>query len=384
LAFRPLLLVSALSLSFLILSANTAPQGTHTSADPKEIVIGGVAPLTGEAATFGFACKDGFDLAVEEWNARGGILGKPIRLVMADDKGEPTDGEKAYTKLVQEENVVAILGTVQSKVAVVGALICQAAQVPMIAPTATSPKVTQVGNYIFRACLVDPSQGTLGAKFAFDKLKSRKAACLFDANSDYTTSLSEAFRTKFTELGGEVVAFKSHASGLFDYRDSLTQIMAAKPDVIYLSDYYGDVALILRQARVLGFKGNLLGGDGWDSPQLLEMAGIFAEGGYYTSYYVNNDPTPVIWAFVKKYKSRSFVDPDVLTILGYDSANIMFEAIQRAGQLNGPAIRDALAATDSSFITGRIRFNADRNPLKSAVITIVRGGEFVYHSTIEP
>jgi branched-chain amino acid transport system substrate-binding protein len=384
LSFRPLFFVSVLTFSLPILAAAPTPQGTGPADENQEIVIGGVAPLTGEAATFGDSCKGGYDLAVEEWNARGGLLGKRIRLVMADDKGEPADGEKAFTHLVQVEHAVAILGTVQSKVSVVGAPICQAAQVPMIAPTATSLAVTKVGDYIFRACFVDAFQGTIGAKFAYEKLKSRKAACLFDDTNEYTTTIAESFRTKFTELGGKIVGFESHVPGTLDYREQLNRILASKPDVIYLSDYYWDVSLILRQVRSLGFKGDLVGDDGWDSPQLFERAGAATEGGFYSNHFVDDDPTPAIRAFVQKYKKRFNFPADVLSVLGYDSACMMFEAIQRAGKLDGPAIRDALAATDSSFVTGRVRFDADRNPLKPMVFTVMRGGVVMYHSTVQP
>jgi len=221
----------------------------------KEVVIGGVAPLTGEAATFGVSTKNGYDLAVAEWNAKGGVLGKQVKLVFADDKGDPAEGATVYTKLIEQDKACAIVGTVMSKVSLAGAPICQAAKVPMIATASTNPKVTGVGNFVFRACFIDPFQGTVGAKFAFDDLKAKKAACLFDVGNDYTKGLSEFFKTKFTALGGEVVGFEGHATGTSDFKAQLTKVLAAKPDVLYVSDYYSDVAIIAKQARELGFKG---------------------------------------------------------------------------------------------------------------------------------
>ena len=234
----------------------------------KEVVIGGVAPLTGEAATFGVSTKNGYDLAIAEWNAKGGVLGKQVKLVFADDKGDPAEGATVFTKLIEQDKACAIVGTVMSKVSLAGAPICQAAKIPMIATASTNPKVTGVGNYVFRACFIDPFQGTVGAKFAFDDLKAKKAACLFDVGNDYTKGLSEFFKAKFTALGGEVVGFEGHATGTTDFKAQLTKVLAAKPDVLYVSDYYNDVAMIAKQARELGFKGPMLGGDGWDSPKL--------------------------------------------------------------------------------------------------------------------
>ena len=213
----------------------------------KEVVIGGVAPLTGEAATFGVSTKNGYDLAVAEWNAKGGVLGKQVKLVFADDKGDPAEGATVYTKLIEQDKACAIVGTVMSKVSLAGAPICQAAKIPMIATASTNPKVTGVGNFVFRACFIDPFQGTVGAKFAFDDLKAKKAACLFDVGNDYTKGLSEFFKTKFTALGGEIVGFEGHATGTSDFKAQLTKVLAAKPDVLYVSDYYSDVAIIANE-----------------------------------------------------------------------------------------------------------------------------------------
>lgn len=360
-------------------ASGSAPRG----GDP-EVVIGGVAPMTGEAATFGISCKNGFDLAIGEWNAKGGLLGKPIRLAMADDRGDPAEGAGVFRDLILNEQVTAIIGPVMSKVSLAGAPICQAAEVPMIAATATNPRVTQVGDYIFRACFIDPFQGVVGAKFAYENLRTRKAACLFDVGNDYTQGMSATFKTAYLSMGGQIVAFEGHATGTTDFRELLKRVLASRPEILYVSDYYNDVALIARQARELGFKGPLLGGDGWDSPKLPELAGKAIEGCFFTNHYVPGDPSPAVRMFVQAYRAKYAEEPDALSILGYDSACLMFEAIQRAGSLEGPAIRNSLAATDTHLATGRITFDANRNPVKSAVICEVKGGRFVYRATINP
>jgi branched-chain amino acid transport system substrate-binding protein len=350
----------------------------------KDVVIGGVAPLTGEAATFGVSTKNGYDLAVAEWNAKGGVLGKQVKLVFADDKGDPAEGATVYTKLIEQDKACAIVGTVMSKVSLAGAPICQAAKIPMIATASTNPKVTGVGNFVFRACFIDPFQGTVGAKFAFDDLKAKKAACLFDVGNDYTKGLSEFFKTKFTALGGEVVGFEGHATGTSDFKAQLTKVLAAKPDVLYVSDYYSDVAIIAKQARELGFKGPLVGGDGWDSPKLVEIAGPAIEGCYFTNHYAKEDKSPIVQEFVKKYTDKYKASPDALAALAYDATNIMLDAINRAGSTDGTAIQGALVKTDLKVVTGQVKFDGERNPVKSAVIIEIKGGQQVYKTTVAP
>ncbi|MGA2081855.1 MAG: ABC transporter substrate-binding protein [Holophaga sp.] len=350
----------------------------------KTFNLGGVGPVTGEAATFGASTKNGIDLAVSEWNAKGGVLDKQIKMSFADDKGDPAEAATVYTKLIEQDKVSAIVGTVMSKCSLAGAPICQNAKVPMISPTSTNPKVTAVGDYIFRACFIDPFQGTVGAKFAFDELKAKKAACLFDVGNDYTKGLSEFFKAKFTSLGGEVTGFEGHATGTTDFKAQLTKILAGKPDVLYVSDYYNDAALIAKQARELGFKGPMIGGDGWDSPKLVEVGGAAVEGCYFTNHYAKDDTRPVVQDFVKKYQAKYSAEPDALACLAYDATNLMLDAVKRAGKADGPDIRDALKTTDMGVVSGQVKFDQDRNPVKSAVIIEIKGGKQVFRASVNP
>ncbi len=354
------------------------------SSGPKEIVVGGVGPVTGEAATFGVSTKNAYEMAIAEWNAKGGILGKQLKLVFADDKGDPTEGATVYTKLIKQDKVVAIVGTVMSKVSLAGAPIAQAASVPMISPTSTNPKVTEVGDFIFRACFIDPFQGTVGAQFAFNDLKAMNAAALFDSGNDYAKGLSEFFKAKFEELGGKVVAFEGHATGTTDFKAQLTKILAAKPDVLYVSDYYNDVALIAKQARELGFKGPMVGGDGWDSPDLVKIGGAAVENGFFTNHYSAEDTRPIVQDFVQKYTKKYGAAPDALATLGYDAMTLMLDAIKRAGKVDGKSIRDAMKAADLGVVSGQVKFDASRNPVKSAVIIEIKGGKQVYKTTVNP
>jgi branched-chain amino acid transport system substrate-binding protein len=350
----------------------------------KEIKIGGVAPATGEAATFGASTKNGFDMAIAEWNAKGGVNGKQVKMAFADDKGDPAEAATVWTKLIEQDKVCAIVGTVMSKCSLAGAPISQADKIPMISTSSTNPKVTQVGNYIFRVCFIDPFQGTVGAKFAFENLKAKKAACVFDVGNDYTKGLSEFFKAKFTALGGEVVGYEGHATGTTDFKAQLTKVLAAKPDVLYVSDYYNDVALIAKQARELGFKGPLVGGDGWDSPKLVEVGGSAVEGCYFTNHYSQEDTSPTVQTFVKAYQAKYGAAPDALAALGYDATNLMLDSIQRAGSTEGDKIREAMVKADFKGVTGQVKFDGDRNPVKSAVIIEIKGGKQVYNTTVNP
>ena len=346
--------------------------------------LGGVAPLTGEASSFGISVRHGTELAVKEWNDKGGVIGKKIKLTYVDDRGDPAEAAKVYNKLIVDFKVSGIIGTVMSQCSLAGAPICQQAQVPMIAPTSTNPKVTQIGDYIFRACFIDPYQGVLGATFAFGGLKARKAACLFDVGNDYTKGLSQSFQVKFTALGGQVVSFEGHATGISNFRPQLLRLLAKSPDVLYVSDYVNDVALIAKQARELGFTGPLLGGDGWDSPKLVEIGGSAVEGCFYTEHYAIDDNRPGVVAFDERFKAGYGGHPDAVACLAYDATNLMLDSVKRAGRTDGPAIRDALRMANLATVSGQFRFDKNRNPIKSGVVIKVQNGRQVFYSSVEP
>ena len=350
----------------------------------KEIRIGGVGPVTGDAATFGISTRNGYDLAIEEWTAKGGVLGKKIKMSFADDKGDPAEGATVWTKLLEQDKSCAIVGTVFSKVSLAGAPICQAAKIPMLTPSSTNPKVTMVGDWIFRSCFIDTFQGSVGAKFAFDDLKAKKAACFFDVGDDYGKGLAEFFKAKFTALGGEIVGYEGHGAGVVDFKAQLTKILAAHPDILYLSDHYNDAALAAKQARELGYKGPMLGGNGWESPKLIELGGAALENCYYTNDYSADDTRPAVQNFVKNYKAKYNEVPDALAALGYDGMNIMLDAIQRAGSTKNEDIRTALLKTSWPGVCGEIKFDESRNSVKSVAIIAIKDGKLVWHSTVNP
>jgi branched-chain amino acid transport system substrate-binding protein len=365
---------------FFALSACTGGGG---SSD--EIVIGEYGSLTGTTATFGQSTHNAVMMATEELNAAGGLLGKKVRIIVEDDQSKPEEAATAVTKLINQNKVVALIGEVASTRTMAAAPIAQANKVPMVSPSSTNPQVTAIGDFIFRACFIDPFQGAVMAKFATNSLKLKKVAILYDVRNDYSVGLRNFFTETFKQLGGTIVGEQSYSEGDSDFRAQLTQLKSLQPEAIYAPGYYTEVGTIARQAHDLGLKVPLLGGDGWDSPKLFEIGGAAINGAYLSNHNSVDDPSPHIQKFVTDYKAKYGAVPDSLSSLGYDATNLLFDAIKRAGSTDGTKIRDALATTRNfQGVTGSITIDKDRNPVKPAVILRVMDGKFQYVETVAP
>jgi branched-chain amino acid transport system substrate-binding protein len=361
--------------------------GMTSAAATGPIVIGEVGSMTGTEATFGTSSDRGIQLAVTETNGAGGIKGRQIQVIALDDEGKPEEAATAATRLIASEHAVALLGEVASTRSLFMAPKAQAAKVPMVSPSSTNPKVTKVGDYIFRACFIDPFQGYVMAKFVHDNLKLNKAAILKDVRNDYSVGLASNFAEAFTHLGGQILATESYSSGDVDFKAQLTNIRNAHPEVLYVPGYYTDVGLIARQAREAGITAPMAGGDGWDSERLYEIGGAALEGSYFSNHYSVDDPSPRIQEFVAKFKKAyGGQSPDSLAAQAYDAAGMLFDAMKRATDLTGPAIRDALAATKAyKGVTGDITMDANRNASKPAVVLkIGKGGKYEFSGRVEP
>ena len=370
-------------LAALLAAAVTLPSCKRSSGD--EILIGEYGSLTGTTATFGQSTDNAIQMAFDEINAAGGLLGKKVRVIVEDDQSKPEEAATAVTKLINQNHVVAMLGEVSSSRSLAAAPICQANRVPMISPSSTNPRVTQVGDYIFRVCFIDPFQAEVGARIAWETLKLKKVAILSDVRNDYSVGLQTFFRQHYKQLGGEIVAEQSYSEGDSDFRAQLTQIKSANPEGIYVPGYYTEVATIARQARELGITVPLIGGDGWDSPRLWEIGGEALNGCYFSNHYSVDDPAPAVQKFVADYRKRYNQTPDALAALGYDAARILADAMTRAGSTAGDKVRDALVSTkDFQGVTGLITINSERNAVKPAVVLKIENGKFVYVDTIKP
>lgn len=372
-------LVSLLAVSLFVFSCTK-------KANENEILIGSYSPNTGATATFGQFQLHGTEMAIEEINAKGGINGKKIKHINYDNKSDNDETLAVVNRLISQDGVVAILGEATSGRSKIGAQVAQQHKVPMLTSSATNPDVTKIGNFIFRACFIDPFQGSVLATFAKDKLHARRAALLTSISSAYSTGLGDVFRRQFPAGGGTIVSDQKFAEGDKDFNAQLTAIKAANPDVLFVPAYYTEAALIAKQARALGITAPLIGGDGWEAPELLQIAGSAMDGCYYSTHYSAESPDPKVQAFVKKYRDRyQGRTPDGMAALGYDAAYLVADAIRRAGSAEPAKIREALAATRGfDGVTGRIDMDQDRNASKPAAILTIKAGQFTYVETVAP
>ena len=372
-----------------------------------ELVIGEFGSLTGGDATFGQSTKNGVQVALDELQAKsaGAIGGLKVRVVVEDDQGRAEEAATVVQKLVNQDRVLAVLGEVASSRSLAAAPICQSAGVPMISPSSTNPKVTQVGDYIFRMCFLDDFQGRVMAQFVADSLKLKKVAILKDVKSDYSVGLAQYFTQGFAARGGSVVVEQSYSAGDQDFRAQLTAIKARKPEAVIVPGYYTEAGLIGRQARELGIAVPLVGGDGWESEDLLQIGGDALNGCYYSNHWALDKQDPALQQFLTTYRSTFKSDPDAIGGLAYDAANVLFGALtalaaqdpqtfkglasSRAGSDARKAatkkLRDLIAGTSNyAGVTGVITLDQNRDASKPAVIIEIKGGKKLYNSTILP
>jgi branched-chain amino acid transport system substrate-binding protein len=371
-----------------------APTGTAAPAAAPQptgdtILIGHVGSLTGSEASFGNSTENGIRLAIEEINAKGGIKGKRVAAKTYDDQGKPEEAAVAATRLITQDKVTVLIGEVASSRSLAMAPIADANQVPQISPTSTNPRVTRDGDkvrpFVFRVCFIDPFQGTVMAKFAREHLKLKRVAILRDIGSDYSVGLADFFKKKFEELGGTIVNDQSFKTGDQDFKAQLTTIKGKAPEMIYVPGYYTEVALLARQARELGIKVPLGGGDGWDSAKLYEIAQGALDGSFFSNHYTDENPDPLIQNFVKRYREKFKETPDSMAALGYDAALVAFDAMSRATDLSGPAVRDAIAATKGfPGVGGTITIDADHNAVKSAVVLGIEKNKAKFVAAVDP
>ncbi|HEU4506590.1 MAG TPA: ABC transporter substrate-binding protein [Pyrinomonadaceae bacterium] len=378
-AFLPVAIV-LMALAF----SCTRPSEVKEEVDRSAIKIGYFGDLSGPTFNFGRSAYNGVIMAADEINQAGGIKGRKIDVVIEDDHGSPEDAARLTARLIDEDKVVALIAGGTSGISRAAAPKAQSSHIPLISPSSTDPAVTQTGDYIFRACFVDSFQGEVMASFAANTLKAQKAAILFDFNSPYGRGLSDFFKLSFAKLGGQIVIEQSYAQGDEDFKGQLSSIRSAEPDVIYIPGYYGDVARIAKQARMIGLEQPLLGGDGWDAPELWQLGGDALNGAYISTHYSIDDPSPGIQAFVESYKQRyQNLLPDAHAALAYDATRLLFDAITRAGTTDSSKLRDALAQTRNfEGVTGLISMNADRNAVKPAVVLKLQDLKYIYQETI--
>ncbi len=365
-------------------TTTTASRGNVVTGDT--IKIGEYGSLTGDNSTFGISTDRGIKLAIEEANAAGGINGKKLELVAEDDNSKSEQAKTVVQKLVSSEKVIAVIGEVASSRSMMAAPVCQEAKVPMVSPSSTNPKVTAIGDYIFRVCFTDDFQAVVAAQFAWDQ-GFKNVAVFTDVKSDYSKAFGELFANKLKALGGKIAAEPTYQSGDVDFKAQLATIKGATPDAILVPGYYTEVGTIARQAREIGVTVPLLGGDGWESDQLIPGAGTALEGCFFTNHYFAHDlPDPNIKSFVAAFqKAYPGKQPGALDALGYDAAKVIIEALKRSKSLDSVALRDAIADTKGfAGVSGKITLDEKRNARKEALVFEIKGKEFKPKKSYKP
>ena len=388
--FAKLLLTSTLLSGIL---AGCAAGGNDSGGSSEDVIkIGANFELSGPVASYGQSNMKGVELAVEEINANGGIDGKQIELIKVDNKSEAAEATNAAIKLTSQDKVTAIIGASTSGNTVAQAQIANDNQTVLLTPSGTSPNVTvnddgKVNEFVFRTSFIDPFQGTVAANFAANELKLKNAAVFADNASDYAKGLAAAFKETFEAAGGTIVAEESYVAKDTDFRSTLTRIKAQNPDFIFIPGYYEEVGLIVKQAREMGITVPLMGGDGWDSPKLVELAGAEAlNNTFITNHYSAEDPDETIQNFVKIFKEKNKdAAPDAFNGLGYDTVYLLKDAIERAGSTDPVAIKDALAKTkDLRLVTGVVTIDENHHPIKTTTVLEFKDGKTVFKTKINP
>lgn len=356
-----------------------------SNTDESIIKIGAIGPLSGAAATYGLSVKDGATLLEKEINDAGGINGKQIKFIFEDDQADPNSSMQAFNKLVDDEKVCAILGGVTSGATLAIAPTATSKKIPMITPTGTEPTITAIGGeYMFRGCFVDSFQGNILGKYATETLGKKTAAVLYNAGSDYSKGIADSFKSEFEATGGTITQFLTYNDKDTDFKAQLTKIKSDVPDVLLLPDYYNVVGLIAKQARGIGIQSQLLGGDGWESEDLVKIGEDSVNDALYINHYYSDDTETTVKNFVDAYKKEYNKEPDSFAALGYDTAKILVKAIEEANSTDGDKIRTALAGMEMDSVTGNIKFGDDRSAIKSAVVIKIDEGKKTLASKINP
>jgi branched-chain amino acid transport system substrate-binding protein len=382
-----------LSILLVVTVLAIAGCGGGGSSKPADVIkLGANLEMTGTNATFGSSASNGAKLAIKEINAKGGVIGKQLTLTVADNKSEAAEAANAMQKLISQDKVVAIIAPIASSSVIAGAQVLQDSKVPAISPTASNPKVTvdpatgKVRDFVFRAAFIDPFQGSVMANFASKSLKAKTAALYIDNSSDYAKGLGQFFKETFTKNGGTIVAEEAYLQKDTDFKATLTKMKSKNPDVIFAPGYYQEVGMLIKQARELGLNVPVLGGDGWDSAKLPEIAGAQAlNNSFFSNHYTPDDSSPAVKSFVESYKKEYNQTPDAFAALSYDATMMVIKAIERANSADPVKIKDELAKTkDFAAVSGKISLNETHDAVKSAVIIEMKDGKQTFKEKVNP
>lgn len=386
--YRKVVALLAIIALFAGIVAGCGGSGTsdEVAKEPDVVRIGVFEPMTGLSAAGGQMTVEGIKLANKLYPE---VLGKKVQLFIVDNKSDKAEAKNAVTRLIERDKVVAIIGSYGSSLSMAAGDTVKKARVPAVGCSPTNPLVTLNNDYYFRVCFIDPFQGTVMAKYAYNDLNARTAAIIRNVSQDYSVGLCKYFEDAFKKLTGDpncIVATLDYQDGTQDFTAQLTTVQQKEPDVIFAPGNYGDVALLIKQARELGLKQPFLGGDTLEAPEFIQVGGQAVEGVVFSTHYSKDAPvTEMSKKFVEAYTQEYHKEPNAFAALGFDAYLVILDAIKRAGSIDSEKIRDALAETkDFEGATGIITFDENGDANKSAVILVVKNGEFKYLTTVNP
>ncbi|MCL2777664.1 MAG: ABC transporter substrate-binding protein [Polyangiaceae bacterium] len=373
------------SVAFVLVAAIVAASAVGCAKKSgNDIKVGAYLSLSGPDSTFGTDTRAGIELALSEVNATGGIQGKKVRVLYEDDKSTTQEASQKVRQLIDRDKVVAVLGEVASSRSLAGGLVANTKRVPLITPSSTAVEVTQGRDWVFRVCFTDDQQGRVAARFVKNDLKKTKVGIFFAAQDTYSSGLAKSFRDEFKKLGGEIVVDKGYQKGETNFTTYLNELKANHPEIVFVPNYYNEMVQIARQAKQVGLPGStFVGGDGWDSANLLEGAGAELEGAYFTNHYAPDVPWENSKKFVGEFRAKYKNMPSSLAAQGYDAAGLLFDAMRRAPVLTPEAIRKAIAETkDFAGATGTLTMDANRNAEKSIVLVKIQNKKFTFATQV--
>ena len=383
-------ILGGLAIAMSVALTGCGGEKAKPAAQTNEIKIGGNVEMTGGVANYGNQALSGMKLAFKQVNESGGVLGKKINLILADNKSEPAEAANATTKLITQDKVSIVMGPIVSSNVLATVKIAEDNKVVVMTPTGTNEKITvdngKVRPFAFRACFIDPFQGRVMANYATKSLKAKTAVIYIDSSSDYSKGVAAAFEETFVKNGGKVAGKEAFLQKDQDFKATLTKIKAMNADIVFIPAYYEEVGKIVKQARELGINQPLLGTDGWDNPKVVEIAGAAAlNNTFFSNHYSSQDSDPNVKKFIDAYKAEYKEEPSSMAALGYDAAMIVIDAIKRANTTDAAKVKEAMEQTKNLQVsTGIVTMDSNHNPIKSAVVIEMKDGKQTFKEKINP
>lgn len=358
--------------------------GCGEKANSNQALLGANLELTGAQASWGQDSKRGIELAVEEINARPEQKIK-LKFIFEDNVSRPQDSTNAMKKLVTQDGVLAVIGSVGSSRTIPAADVAMQEKVPLMTHASTNVTITKKGEYVSRICFDDNFQGTVMARFARKSLKADTAAIMIEKGNPYSEGLCAAFKEAFSKDGGKIVAELAYTDGVNDYGSFVDSLKEANPGVVWVPGYHNQVALLIKQAREKGFRPKFLGGDGWDAPELFTLCGPSIAGNFLSNHFDPADPDPKVQEFVAKFKKKFSIDPGAMGALAYDATYAMADAVNRAKALTPEAMKDAINSIKNlQGVCGTITMSPEREVVKNVVVLETTATGYKYKETIKP